>query len=61
MPVEGATKEAYATAITYTVTGNYHGGTGATPNVNEYVTTYTVESGAFSLPSTLTRDHSIFS
>ena len=60
MPAKDAEKIAYATPIDYTVTGNYHGGTGAAPYVNEYVTTYNVE-WSFTLPSSLTRDNSIFS
>ena len=60
MPVGGAVKEIFAETITYTVTGNYHWGTGAAPDANSYVHTYTVET-SLTLPNSLTRDNSIFS
>ena len=61
MPSTPTSRTVTATPIVYTVTWIYHGWTGEAPNVDVYSKTYTVESGDFYLPNSLTRPHSVFS
>ncbi len=60
MPDGPITKEAYATTIPYTITGIYHWWQDSNSGA-QYVTGYTVESDAITLPTMLYRANSQFS